>query len=219
MTNTNQHVDFEIPHGSRDLVIVPETVKNMFNLESTDKTRSIVKNVGRALITKRVLMLDLKETDMIVSSDIYDPYRDLYLSEKEHEGKLLKGIQSANGIKASVGVKKADGTVRTVATQESAIKKTFDKRFAIILDFDFFKHPVYPYEPKVDLIERLELNYSVILCSGDTAATYKLSELYPLSANPTKWSNTLKQFVAKLPMNCLSVFDHFAGLALIGLKA
>ena len=219
MTNTNQHVDFEIPHGSRDLAIVPETVKNMFNLESTDKTRSIVKNVGRALITKRVLMLDLKETDMIVSSDIYDTYRDLYLSEREHEGKLLKGIQSANGIKASVGVKKADGTVRTVATQESAIKKTFDKRFAIILDFDFFKHPVYPYELKVDLIERLELNYSVILCSGDTAATYKLSELYPLSANPTKWSNTLKQFVAKLPMNCLSVFDHFAGLALIGLKA
>ena len=31
------------------------------------------------------------------------------------------------------------------ATQENAIKKTFDKRFAIPFDFDFFKHPVYPY--------------------------------------------------------------------------
>ena len=41
----------------------------------------------------------------------------------------------------------------------------------------------------------------------------------PLSANPTKWSNTLKQFVAKLPTNCLSVFDHFVGLALKGLKS
>ena len=30
----------------------------------------------------------------------------------------------------------------------------------------------------------------------------------PLSANPTKWSNTLKQFVGKLSTNCLSVFDH-----------
>ena len=39
-----------------------------------------------------------------------------------------------------------------------------------------------------------------------------------LSANPTKWSNTLKQFVAKLPANCLSVFDHFMILALKGLK-
>ena len=40
----------------------------------------------------------------------------------------------------------------------------------------------------------------------------------PLSANPTKWSNTLKQFVGKLPTNCLCVFDHFVGLALKGLK-
>ena len=32
--------------------------------------------------------------------------------------------------------------------------------------------------------------------------------------NPTKWSNTLKEFVAKLPTNCLSVLDHFVGLAL-----
>ena len=38
----------------------------------------------------------------------------------------------------------------------------------------------------------------------------------PLSANPTKWSNTLKQFVGNLPANCLSVFDDFAGLALKG---
>ena len=35
----------------------------------------------------------------------------------------------------------------------------------------------------------------------------------PLSANPTKWSNTLKQLVGKLPTNCLIVFDHFVGLA------
>ena len=36
----------------------------------------------------------------------------------------------------------------------------------------------------------------------------------PLSANPTKWSNKLKQFVCNLPTNCLIVFDHFVGLAL-----
>ena len=44
------------------------------------------------------------------------------------------------------------------------------------------------------------------------------SNLNPLSANITKWSNTLKQFVGNLPTNCLSVFDHFLGLALKGLK-
>ena len=40
----------------------------------------------------------------------------------------------------------------------------------------------------------------------------------PLSANHTKWSNTLKQFVGNLPKNCLSVFDHLVGLALKGLR-
>ena len=39
----------------------------------------------------------------------------------------------------------------------------------------------------------------------------------PLRANPTKWSNTLKQFVGKLPTNYLSVFDHLVKLALKGL--
>ena len=40
----------------------------------------------------------------------------------------------------------------------------------------------------------------------------------PLNANPTKWSNTLKQFVGNWPTNCLSVFDHFVKLALKGLR-
>ena len=72
--------------------------------------------------------------------------------------------------------KKADDTALAMTTQENAIKKTFDKRFAIPLDFDFFKHPVYPYDLKEDLIVRLELNSleKVILCTGDTSATYEL---------------------------------------------
>ena len=37
-------------------------------------------------------------------------------------------------------------------------------------------------------------------------------DINPLSANPTKWSNTLKKFVGNL-----SGFDHFVKLALKGL--
>ena len=37
----SQHIDIEIPHGSRDHVLIPSTVKITFNLdiESTDKAR------------------------------------------------------------------------------------------------------------------------------------------------------------------------------------
>ena len=44
-----------------------------------------------------------------------------------------------------------------------------------------------------------------------------MKPLNPLSANFTKWSNTLKQFVGKLSTNCLSVFDNLVELALKGL--
>ena len=89
---------------------------------------------------KKVLMLGSKEIDTINNSDVYDTYKDLYLSEKEREENLLQGIQSANGLKAAVDAKKADATALTLTTQENAI--------AIPLDFDFFKHPVHQYELK-----------------------------------------------------------------------
>ena len=128
----------------RDHVIITDTVKITFNLdiESTDKTRIVVNNVGRALVKKKALILGSKDTDTIHNLDIHDTYKDLYLREKEREEKLLQGIQQANGLKGRLGSKKADGTALTKTTQENAIKKTFDKRFAIPLDFDFFRHLV-----------------------------------------------------------------------------
>ena len=177
----NQHIDIEIPYGSTDHVILPDTLKMTFNLEieSIDKTRSVVYNVGRALAKKKELILGSTEIDTINNSDIYDTYKDLYLSKKEREEKLLQGIQSANGLKAQVGAKKADGTALTLTTQENAIKKTLHKIFATPIDFEFFKHPVYPYALKERLFIRIELNSAknVLLCTGDTNATYKLSDI------------------------------------------
>ena len=169
----------EIPAGSRDQIIVPDTLKITFNLEveSKDKTRSIVNNVGRALVKKKVLMLGSKEIDSVNQSYIYDTYKDLYLSKKERGEKLLQGIQSTTGLKARVGATKADGTALTLTKEENAIKKTVSNRFSIPLDFDFFKHPTYGL--REDLIASLELNSAekIKLASGDTAATYKISDI------------------------------------------
>ena len=56
----------------------------------------------------------------------------------------------------------------------------------------------------------------IYLLDSFNIQTHKISNplLNPLSANPTKWLNTLKQFVGNLPTTCLSVFDHFVKLAL-----
>ena len=72
MAYPNQHVDIERPHGSKDHAIVTNNMKITFNLdiESTDKTCSIVNNIGRALVNKKVLMLGSSEVDAINNADI-----------------------------------------------------------------------------------------------------------------------------------------------------
>ena len=59
----------------------------------------------------------------------------------------------------------------------------------------------------------LELSVKMLLVNQNTV----FLNFNPLSTNFTKWSNTLKQFVGNLLMNCLSVFGDFVGLALKGL--
>ena len=51
---------------------MPDTIKITFNLdiESTDKARSVVNNVGRALVKEKVLMLGSTNIDTINNSDI-----------------------------------------------------------------------------------------------------------------------------------------------------
>ena len=62
-----QHIDTEIPYGSRDHMIVSDTVKITFNLEneSMGKACSIVKNA-----------------DTINNPDVCGTNKDLYLSKK-----------------------------------------------------------------------------------------------------------------------------------------
>ena len=94
MAYPNHHIDIEIPHGSRDHVTVPETVKLTFNrdFESTGKTHSIVNNLGRTLVKKTVLIFGSRQSDTISNTYIYDTYNDRYLSEKEREEKQLQSI-------------------------------------------------------------------------------------------------------------------------------
>ena len=69
----NQHIDIEIPRGSRDHVIVPDIIKITFNvdIESTDRTRSIVNNVGRALVKKKLFILGEKDIEKINNSYLW----------------------------------------------------------------------------------------------------------------------------------------------------
>ena len=120
-----------------------------------------------------------KEIDVINNASVFDAYKNLYLSKKKREERILQGIQLASGLKALLGAKKSDGTELTLTTQENVIKKASDKSFEIPLDFDFFQHPVYPSGFEEDLACMIELNSAkeVILCTGDTNTIYKIPDI------------------------------------------
>ena len=83
-------------------------------------------------------------------------------------------------LKAWLGTKKADGTALTLTTQENVIKKMLAERFTILLDLDFSKNHINPYGLKERLFIRIELNSAgnVLLCTGDTNAIYKFSNIF-----------------------------------------
>ena len=64
----NQRIDIKIPHGSRDHVLVPDTVKITFNLdiESRGKTRSAVDNVDRAVVKKKKRLVQMTLTQSTI---------------------------------------------------------------------------------------------------------------------------------------------------------
>ena len=75
--------------------------------------------------------------------------------------------------------------------------------------WNFFFNKVSGLSPAI-LVKKKTPKH-VLLC--------KFCEIFnPLRSNFTKWPNTLKQFVGNLATNCLSVFGHFVGLALKGLR-
>ena len=85
--------------------------------------------------------------------------------------------------------------------------------------------PLYPYSTIFTIPDSVQ---SYVICGANVLKVCGIhtcgvvaffSKVEPvilniLSVNPIKWSNTLKKFVGKLLANCLSVFDHFVGLAL-----
>ena len=65
----------------------------------------------------------------------------------------------------------------------------------------------------------MRICFNTIAVDGETSSNIgAISDMNSLSANPTKWLNTLKQFVGNLPINCLSVFHHFVKLVLKELR-
>ena len=102
--------------------------------------------------------------------------------------------------------------------QDSKKQKHFQCKYSIFRKKQFSFHRTVRHKVPISLNFLRQILHSVG-CVFRIFQNWCFWEHFnPLSANLTKSSNKLKQFVCNLLTNCLSVFGHFVGLALKGLS-
>ena len=96
----NQLLHVKFPNLGSDDVIAPRTAKLSFNIElpSTAETkRTLVSNVGRAIIKKLAVKFEGNEILSIDYFDIFACYRDLWKTKSEKGNAIRQGIMSDDG--------------------------------------------------------------------------------------------------------------------------
>ena len=87
--------------GSGDLII-PETVNLSFNIElssTADPKRTLVSNIGRAIIKKLAVKFGGNEVLSIDDFGVFACYRDLWKTKSEKINSVRQGIISSEGCK------------------------------------------------------------------------------------------------------------------------
>ena len=87
-----QLLEVKFPNLGSDDVIAPGTANPSFNIELTstaDPKRTLVSNIGRAIITKLAVKFEGNETMSVDDYDIFTSYRDLWKTASEKKNAIF----------------------------------------------------------------------------------------------------------------------------------
>ena len=101
ITNTiaqNQQLLVRFPSLGAHDVIVPGTAKFAFRitLNSEDANRTVVQNIGCAIVKKTTIRISGKEVMSLYDSDVYHCYNDLWMTAQERENAQYQGIDESD---------------------------------------------------------------------------------------------------------------------------
>ena len=100
MIDQNQDLLVRFPNLDNDDVIIPGMVNLYFNIELTstaDPNRTLVSNIGRAIIRKLAVKFEGNEILSIDNYDLFACYRDLWKTKSEKRNAIWQGIVSTDG--------------------------------------------------------------------------------------------------------------------------
>ena len=181
----NQLLMVKFPNLASDDVIIPGTVNLSFNIELTstaDPNRTLVSNIGRAIVQKLAVKFEGKEILCIYDFDIFACYRDLCKTASEKKNAIQQGIISTdsdlklNCIKLRINA----GDKSTTPAKDNAIAEAYGNKFIIPLDFEILESVMPYYQAGLGNRLRYEITtnyYNRVINSSKTDATYKITDI------------------------------------------
>ena len=214
----NQLLLVSFPNLASDDIIIPGTANISFNIEltsTTDLNRTLMSNIGRAIIKELAVKFEGNE---ILSTDNYDLfacYQDLWKTKSEKKNATHQGIISTDGdltpncMKLRINAGNKDAT----NTQDKAIADTYGNKFIIPLDFEMLDSAMPCYQ--VGLRNRLSYelkfnNYNRVINSSKTDATYKITDIsseYDIVTQP-ELARYIRSEYNKMVLLCDRVIQH-----------
>ena len=175
----NQQLLVRFPNLGKDDVIVPGTAKLAYTitLNSEDANRTVVQNLGRAIVKKLTIKINGNEVMSIDDSDVFHCYNDLWKTAPERANGHYQGIDASdnrNTTRIRVGAGNRDSSVAA----NKAIADVLGDRFFTPLDFELLESHMPFYQSALGDRLEYELTFndysSVIQAAGDANASYHI---------------------------------------------
>ena len=179
----NQLLEVRFPNLGKDDVIIPGTVKLSFNvtLSGTDVNRTLVSNIGRAIVKKLAVKFEGNEILSIDDYDIYACYRDLWKTISEKRNAVRQGIIHSGGctencMRNRIGAGNKDDSIAL----DKTIANAYGNKFIIPLDFELLESSAPYYQAGLGnrLCYEITFNeYGRVIVSVKNDAKYRISDI------------------------------------------
>ena len=182
----NQLLLVRFPNLGSDDVIVPGTENLSFNIElssTADTKRTLVSNIGRAIIKKLAVKFEGNEILSIDDFDIFACYQDLWKTKSEKANAIRQGIISSEGCTDNCMKLRINASDKSAGNhRDKAIADTYGNKFVIPLDFEMLDSALPYYQEGLGNKLCYELtfnNYNRVISSTAVApdAKYKITDI------------------------------------------
>ena len=217
-----QELLVRFPNLGSDDFIIPGTANLSFNIELTstvDANRTLVSNIGRAIMKKLAVKSEGNEIMSIDDYNLFACYQDLWKTKSEKRNAIRQGIISTDGcMENCIKLRINAGDKDAGNARDKAVADAYGNKFIIPLDFEMLDSAAPYYQ--AGLGDRLcyELtfnNYNRVTKSGVSSrkvpdAKYKITDIsleYEIVTQPdlTRSIRSEKQHMA---LSYYSILRH-----------